>query len=342
MATTPNNRSKRSKAGTPGEYEDALDGEQQEEHTLDPKFLELVKEALCQEILDSAKKAACDAVDASMAKQSVAVATMLSKFDAQQDAKHQQHVAASIAASARTDRLEQEQKQLKKDIADMQRRLQIAESPDFATSQKIRDAVRARPPEEADPTIVRINTASPVSFKAITPIIRTITDKAKVDPTQLQLLGEPVGTRFTLRCNMESAVLASAAVNRVFDAVKKDGKWLEVKCPTPEGDVLVYMGRDEPDALRKPRVLAKRLYKELTKKYGEADFEFSKRAGAIYYKASYLLQGVWSDGAAKIRVHDQNAARLGFPTDELMAMVSALEPSASSSSTLPGWSLLCV
>ena len=310
---------------------------------VDPRFLELVKAALEDDIMVQCKAVADATLESYHAKSLVAQARAISEYDKTQDARHKQNEAAIIAIKAKNTALEDEQKKLRKDMVEFQRKLDMVESPDYATSQKIREAVRARSANESDPTILRTNTQNPVAHQAMEKMLLELVEYAKVDKEHFHpLQGDPMGSHFTLRSN-QAVLVAAADINKVIGGCRDTaGKWRTIQCESPDGMVQAFVSKDEADSTRKPKILSKRVFKKFTEKFGEADLVYSKRSSTIFYKSSYIAKAVWQDGQPRIRFHEGNITKCGLNKDELEKLVVEATDVSDAVASSSGWSLSSV
>ena len=310
---------------------------------VDPRFMALVKAALEDDIMVQCKAVADAALESYHTKSMVAQARAISEYDKTQEARHKQHEADIISIRAKNTALEDEQKKLRSDMAEFQRKLGMVESPDYATSQKIREAIRARPANEADPTILRVNTQNPVSYQAMEEMLLELVGHSKVDKDHFHALqGDPMGSHFTLRSN-QAAMVAAADINKVIAGCRDTaGKWRTIQCKSPDGMVQAFVSKDEADATRKPKILSKRVFKKFTEKYGETDFIYSKRSSTIFFKSAYIAQGVWQDGQPRIRFHEGNITKCGLNKDELEKLVLEATDISDAVASSGGWTLSSV
>jgi len=145
-----------------------------------------------------------------------------------------------------------------------------------------------------------------------------------------------------LRSN-QAMLVASADISKIINGCKDSaGKRRVLQCETPDGMVQAFVSRDEADATRKPRILAKRIFKKFVSAFGETDLVFSKRSSTIFYKSAFIAQGVWQDGQARIRLHEENIVKGGLDRKELDRLVVEASESSDSFATSSGWSLASV
>ena len=325
------------------------------EGKVDERFLELVRQSLSEDIQNTAKEAIRDvaaqaataAVDSHFKKVQTAMAAAIAK----QDKTYQEQFAAQAAqvatVSSNLTLLEKDHEDLKAQVQDLSHRLAIAEKPSAATRSEIQQALRDLSPKEADPTIIRFNTADFVSHAEARALCTRLARAAKVAESRLTTMGSSISKNLTIKLDGTPASAAAACKSILKQCKDDDGKWKELVVNNPDGPVRAYLSEDVPEATRAPQMLSKRMYKELLHRLPDhaKDLLYVKKSSSIFWKTVWIAQGRWYDSSGKARlwVNDPQLARTPVPKDTMDAAVAACRSSSAasqaSSSAPPGWSM---